>query len=275
MKKVCLSCGKEFKTDNKHSYQNYCSSYCNKKYYRKKHKEEIKEKKAEYYQLLKKRDLEELRARGRINRKKYYKIHKDLEQSKSRERYRSPKGQIYYKNWYQQNKTIVNKRSKNWARENPEKIKGIRIKSYDKHAPPRIKYTLERRKQPEIRKKYRSYAKKYQKKKRGYDSQLTPNQEECIRKRDDNKCVYCLKESSLTFDHIIPQSQEGKDIIKNVVLACNNHNSSKRHANIFEWCKRKKIKVPKIIIKLLKEQKNQNLIPKNEYGQRIKTDLNN
>ena len=199
MEKVCLLCGKKFKTDKRHPYKNYCSTYCNKKHSREMHREEIREKKAvDHKKRLETETLEEREERkrkSRENRKRYYRRHPNLERSRSRERYHSLQGQKYYKERYSKPeikaKNELSSR-KSWLKKTPEERIEIAHKSYDKHRTERIKYTLERRKKPEYRNKYRSYARKYQRKKRGYDSQLTREQEEYIRKRDGNRCAYCF-----------------------------------------------------------------------------------
>lgn len=164
-----------------------------------------------------------------------------------------------YCNWkcyYEKNKKKLNERARKWQRENPKRVKEIQKKWYDENSSKKVRYVLERRKKPKIREKYRSYARKYLKKRRNYDYNLTVEQEEQIKKRDKDKCVYCGRKFELTFDHIISLKKGGKDIIENVVIACKYCNASKKHSEVYKWCKRKKIKVPKIVIRLLEKQKN-------------------
>lgn len=47
-----------------------------------------------------------------------------------------------------------------------------------------------------------------------------------VRRRDDNKCAYCLK-PALTVDHIFPQARGGKDEWMNTVAACTKCNGKK------------------------------------------------
>jgi hypothetical protein len=49
------------------------------------------------------------------------------------------------------------------------------------------------------------------------------------------ECVYCRSTSDLTTDHLIPRSRGGDDSADNVVLACQNCNTSRGEKGIFEW----------------------------------------
>ena len=51
-----------------------------------------------------------------------------------------------------------------------------------------------------------------------------------VKLRDRHRCVYCGSKSELTFDHVVPQSQQGHTEWTNVVIACapcNNRKSDK------------------------------------------------
>ena len=45
--------------------------------------------------------------------------------------------------------------------------------------------------------------------------------------RDEFECLYCLKNETLTFDHILPKSKGCKTTCENVITACSQCNSSK------------------------------------------------
>jgi predicted transcriptional regulator len=96
---------------------------------------------------------------------------------------------------------------------------------------------------------------------------LTEFQINEIKERDGRKCVYCnrnLRENLktpeddlLTFDHIIPFSKGGKTTIKNIVLACWKCNKTKRNLDVKIFCNKMRFKVPELVKRLLKEQKNE------------------
>ncbi len=51
-------------------------------------------------------------------------------------------------------------------------------------------------------------------------------------------CWYCRKQipkEKLTIEHIFPRSKEGTDDMDNIVLVCQNCNSSKRDLDLLEW----------------------------------------
>ena len=83
---------------------------------------------------------------------------------------------------------------------------------------------------------------------------------EMIFKRDV-VCVYCSSvcrsDKERTLDHIIPINKNGSNHYNNLVLCCRSCNASKSDKNVFEWCKSKDYDVPKIVIELLENQKEQ------------------
>ena len=52
--------------------------------------------------------------------------------------------------------------------------------------------------------------------------------------RDEFECQYCLKNETLTFDHILPKSKGGKTTWENVITACSQCNSSKGNKTLEE-----------------------------------------
>jgi len=65
----------------------------------------------------------------------------------------------------------------------------------------------------------------------------------------DKCCIYCNCIEDLTFDHIIPLSRGGPDMISNQVLACKKCNSSKSDKDIFEWYGLdKKDEIPRLVM---------------------------
>ncbi|MGL5922161.1 HNH endonuclease [Chroococcidiopsis sp.] len=49
------------------------------------------------------------------------------------------------------------------------------------------------------------------------------------------KCAYCGKQESLTIDHVIAISKDGKDCISNIIPACLSCNSSKYNREVYTW----------------------------------------
>jgi len=60
-----------------------------------------------------------------------------------------------------------------------------------------------------------------------------------IYKRDNFQCVYCQSQdrTTLTLDHVIPQSKGGRDSWDNLVTACRNCNGEKADLTLEEWGK--------------------------------------
>lgn len=82
----------------------------------------------------------------------------------------------------------------------------------------------------------------------------------------DNACEYCGSNENLSWDHLIPQSKGGPDIVDNLVLCCRSCNSSKGCKGLFEWFGvSNKDSLPRIVagkyLKLLYDihEKNENL----------------
>lgn len=64
-----------------------------------------------------------------------------------------------------------------------------------------------------------------------------------------NKCAYCGSTEALHWEHIIPRSRGGPDIIDNQVQACQKCNLSKSDKDLFEWVgKEKRYDVPRLVL---------------------------
>jgi len=59
--------------------------------------------------------------------------------------------------------------------------------------------------------------------------QITPEQWDKIKHRQNFKCIYCKKKRKLTMDHVIPLSLNGSNSASNIVAACKSCNC-KKHA---------------------------------------------
>jgi hypothetical protein len=62
-----------------------------------------------------------------------------------------------------------------------------------------------------------------------------------------DECVYCGEEGNTTFDHLIPISEGGPDIVGNQVPACQSCNSAKGTTDAIEWFKSRNQAVPRIV----------------------------
>lgn len=61
------------------------------------------------------------------------------------------------------------------------------------------------------------------------------------------ECIYCGATESLTFDHLIPTSEGGPDIISNQVPACQSCNSSKGARDVIEWYQERDTSIPRLV----------------------------
>lgn len=62
-----------------------------------------------------------------------------------------------------------------------------------------------------------------------------------------DECIYCGSESDLTWDHLIPASEGGPDVISNQVPACQSCNSSKGARDAIEWYRERDTSIPRIV----------------------------
>lgn len=65
--------------------------------------------------------------------------------------------------------------------------------------------------------------------------------------RGKNDCVYCGSAEELSWDHLIPVSKGGPNIISNQVVACRKCNSSKGNKDIFEWYADRHEEIPGLV----------------------------
>lgn len=61
------------------------------------------------------------------------------------------------------------------------------------------------------------------------------------------ECIYCGVEEDLTFDHLIPTSKGGPDVISNQVPACQSCNSSKGARDAIEWYRERDTSIPRLV----------------------------
>ena len=66
---------------------------------------------------------------------------------------------------------------------------------------------------------------------------------------DSNKCAYCNSTENLHWEHIIPKSKGGSDLIDNLVQACQKCNLSKSDKDLYEWYgKENRYEVPRLVL---------------------------
>jgi len=105
------------------------------------------------------------------------------------------------KKYYLANKDKVKKQTKKWRKDNPEKYKAQNIRN-----------KIQRR---------------------GYG---TPTESDIIFTfQQYTVCVYCLSDSNLTIDHIVPLSCGGSNNLDNLCIACGPCNSSKGNKPLLLW----------------------------------------
>ncbi|MFB6267822.1 MAG: HNH endonuclease [Halodesulfurarchaeum sp.] len=61
------------------------------------------------------------------------------------------------------------------------------------------------------------------------------------------ECIYCGATENLTFDHLVPTSEGGPDIISNQVPACQSCNSSKGAQDVIEWYQTRETSIPRLV----------------------------
>jgi 5-methylcytosine-specific restriction endonuclease McrA len=65
---------------------------------------------------------------------------------------------------------------------------------------------------------------------------VTSEQLRAVRHAFGGLCVYCAKRPAVTLDHIIPLRRGGDHAIWNLVMTCQECNSSKRDRDLETWC---------------------------------------
>ncbi len=62
------------------------------------------------------------------------------------------------------------------------------------------------------------------------------------------ECIYCGTMGALAWDHLIPSSKGGKNIISNMVPSCQGCNSSKGNRDVLEWYRsRQDAHIPRLV----------------------------
>ncbi len=209
-----------------------------KKLYKKKYDKENKEKISKYGY--------ELRARPEY-KKRVKKWREDNE-----EHLREYRNRDYRK----ESKRISDKKQYDKNREDPKKVEKERerLKVFRENNPEKVRKS---------KRKYNSSKKGvYNLNKQNHRRLVLIKERPCDLSNDkikriferDKVCVYCGSSKKLELDHIVSLKLGGNSLFNNFVIACKRCNTSKSGRDVFYWCKLKGIEVPKIVIKLLKEQ---------------------
>ena len=256
VKNKCLVCGKVFKSkDRFHPIQKYCGKECRKK--------------ANYFDTNYKRELDTTKINTCMECGKTFhpvrnKPFQRFCERKCRNRF---KGRKYPKPGEREPTTCVvcgreiNSLSKfkPFLRYCSKKCLRhvVQVNYYQRHRKKELEEVKRYRKTKRGKYLHRLNAQRYAYTKRAKlgGSIYIPRQDlEFIKKRD-KACVYCGSKKYLVNDHIIPIHSGGTNKKENLVRACRSCNSSRRHIDVSKWCERKGRPVPKIILKLLAEQK--------------------
>lgn len=56
-----------------------------------------------------------------------------------------------------------------------------------------------------------------------------------IKENWGNQCAYCGSKEEITLDHVVPKTNGGIDISRNVICACRKCNASKGHDDLVFW----------------------------------------
>lgn len=209
--KKCSKCGeyKDFDLfhkdkNSKDGYKTWCKE-CRKKEtksYRENNKEKVLSNKREWYRNSKaKADL-----RNEEQLKLISKECTNCNEVKAIKDFRQRANGGYYSIC----KKCENEKNKQYRKNNPKKIKELRI----------------------IHENRRRYNKDK------FDKSFTIKEWNNCKKFFNNECAYCGREmNNLTQDHFIPLSKGGEYNVKNIIPSCRNCNSRKHNKDFYEWYK--------------------------------------
>ena len=184
------------------------------------HKEELSELRRWRY----KNDLE-FREKKRASDKKYNEEN-------------SEKKRIRDRAYYKKNSKILCERQKKYAAKpkNKKRIKAYNAKPERKERARELqKYRYDN--DLNFRKERIASGAKRRNKKKGLQSDLTNSQWDYALEYFENKCAYCLKETTdiMHQEHYIPQSKDGGYTSKNIIPSCKFCNSSKKDRDAWDW----------------------------------------
>lgn len=233
--KKCSKCKKiksydEFhkSSQTKDGYKSYCKECI--KEYRKINKDKIQEQEKKYYLKNRKRIIQK--------NKEYREKNRDQINNKRRERYNNDdeyrkKCLNSNKDWANKNKNHLQLRNKEYYRKNKDKL----LKKN------RLTYFERKDVWDSTRREWR---------KNNIDKIYALNHSRRVRERQliknftskhwedaltyfDNKCAYCLSETTLTRDHFIPIINGGNHTVDNIIPVCKSCNCSKQDKEFDIW----------------------------------------
>ena len=124
----------------------------------------------------------------------------------------------YKKKYRDKNREILNQKSREYTKLNPEKRKEAK------------------RKWANNNKLHKSVLNKnWNAKKLGVIGSFTKEEYQTLLNSYNNNCGYCFERSAYTIDHIIPVSKGGTNYISNIMPACLECNGQKSNRLLSEW----------------------------------------
>lgn len=151
-----------------------------------------------------------------------------------------PCSKVLASQYYHKNKAACNKRSVDWQKENPEKVKAIKQKTRKKNPDyegQRIRSKRWRDRHPD---RTRFYTAQRRTRVRNADGSHTPADIALQLKSQRGKCWWCgcKLNSGYHLDHIIPLDRGGSNWPNNIVIACSRCNQSRQNKLPHEWSDR-------------------------------------
>ena len=139
----------------------------------------------------------------------------------------------YYNNNKEKYKPLFKENHHRWYKDNIDEYKSNSIKWREEH----LEYFREYHKSYRIENpdKWEAIAKRRKERIDKLPYTLTIKQWNYIKKKFNNKCVYCGQKLPLQKDHFIPVVEEGGYTIDNIVPACKRCNAKKNDGDYFEW----------------------------------------
>lgn len=193
----CRNSAKCWDCHNEHERKKYSEHPESSIRYRETHREELLEKKKQYY----------------LNNKEHC-------NKKSKE-------------YYEKHKIETKRFSDIWRKNHPEKIKQYTRLRYERHKEHML--VVAQSWKDRNRDAVNTQWQRREAKKKALKATLTKAQWESIKKEFNNRCAYCGEETKLTQDHFVPVSRDGEYTANNIIPACSKCNCSKFNNSFFEW----------------------------------------
>lgn len=157
------------------------------------------------------------------------------------------KGELkqYQRDYYQENKDHIREVCKNWVARNWDRKRANDERYKERSGQPR-KYYLKNR--DKILNRVSEYYKtptgklnalktcyKRRSRKAITKGSYTVEDLNLLRIQFKNTCAYCDKQNPDTWDHVVPLSKGGLDLIENIVPCCRSCNNKKQAQNLSQW----------------------------------------